>query len=618
MNLNLGNVSNAIIGKSLKTEELKGEKFNVFWGLPIMSSDAISSVAYAGEEILLILMPVMGLLSYRYMLYASLCIIFLLFMLIFSYRQTIDAYPAGGGSYIVATDNLGTTAGLVAGASLIIDYILTVAVSASAGTAAITSAIPSLLPHTVTITLALITILVIGNLKGIRESSKVFGVPTYIFIFLILVMLIWGVIKINFMGYVPKSSYKIPDVSGTITIFLFLKAFAAGCTALTGVEAVSNGVPNFREPSQKNAKIVLMLLAFIVLLMFGGISYLAALYHAVPSSNVTVVAQISWQVFNGGVLFYIIQAATAVILVMACNTAFAGLPLLLALMAKDGYAPRQFAKRGKRLNYSNGIIMLGLLAAILVVIFKGDTHYLLGLYAVGVFISFTLSQCGMFKRWTKIKINGWKHKAFINGLGGVLTFVTTIIIGVTRFTRGAWVVFILIPIIVYTMEKIKRHYLKVAQQLRLSMDELRKYEKVSFEGQKRYVIVPIDTLNKSFLKALNYARTISENIIVFHVSVDDEVTNKLLKKWNEYNIGIPIIVKKSPYRSIIKPLAKFIDSEEYSAGPKDTITVVLPQFVVTKWWGNILHNQTALLIKTILLKRRNIAIVTVPYIIDEN
>ncbi|WP_368490585.1 APC family permease [Clostridium sp. BJN0013] len=615
MSLKLSNLLDNLTGKRLKTEEITQEKFTVFWGLPIMSSDAISSVAYAGEEILWKLIPIIGIMSYKYMLYVSLCIIFLMFMLTFSYRQTIDAYPEGGGSYIVAKDNFGKNAGLVAGASLIIDYILTVAVSASASTAAITSAIPALLSHKVTITLILIIFLVIGNLRGIRESSKLFGIPTYLFIFSILFMILWGIIKVHFGGYVPKPVYNIPAVSGEVTWFLLLNAFAAGCTALTGIEAVSNGVPSFKEPSQKHAKIVLLLLSLVVLMVFGGISYLTTLYHAVPNSKVTVIAQISQQIFGGNIMFYVIQCTTAIILIMAGNTAFTGLPLLLAFIAKDGYAPRQFTKRGKRLSYSNGIIVLGVLSCILVIMFKGDTHFLLPLYAVGVFISFTLSQFGMFTRWVRNKGRGWKHRAIINGLGGLLTFITTIIIGVTRFKHGAWIVFILIPAIVYIMLKINEHYREVARQLKLSAGEMPK--KVDFLDQKKHVIVPIDTLNKSFLKALNYARTISKNIIIFHVSIDDESTNKLLKKWDEYDIDIPIVVKKSSYRNVIGPLIKFIESEEYYAGSEDTVTVVIPQFVITKWWGNILHNQTALLIKTMLLKRRNIAIVTIPYIIDE-
>ncbi|HBC96186.1 MAG TPA: amino acid permease [Clostridium sp.] len=606
-----------LIGKSLKTNELKSEKFNVFWGLPVLSSDAISSVAYAGEEILWVLIPVLGIMSYKYMFYSALCIVFLMILVTLSYRQTIDAYPQGGGSYIVAKDNLGTIPGLVAGASLTIGYILTVAVSTSAGTAAIISAIPVLLPYRVAITLLFIFIITIGNLRGIRESAKVFGTPTYLFMVVILIMIFFGIFKVKVLGYVPKPIYKIPPVVSDITVVLFLRAFSSGCTALTGIEAVSNGIPNFKEPSQKNAKRVLELLALVVLVIFGGVSYLATLYHAVPNPNMTVVAQIAHQVFGGTVMFYLVQATTAIILIMASNTAFAGLPLLLAFIAKDGFAPRQFAKRGKRLGYSNGIISLGLVSSLLVIMFQGDTHYLMPLYAVGVFISFTLSQAGMFKRWIRLKSKGWIRRAAINGIGALVTFATAVILGITKFLSGAWVVFVLTPLIVYIMMAIKNHYSEVARQLKLPVSE-RPKEKVDLSKQKRYVIVPIDTLNKSFLKALNYARTISDNIIIFHVSVDDEATARLLKRWHEYNVDIPIVVKKSPYRSILGPLVKFIKSEEYAAGPKDTVTVVLAQLIVTKWWGNILHNQTALFIRTMLLRMRNIAVVTVPYIIFED
>lgn len=613
MEIKLGRL---LIGKSLKTDELKDEKFNIFWGLPILSSDAISSVAYAGEEILWVLIPIIGLMSYKYMFYAALCIVFLMFLLVFSYKQTIDNYPNGGGAYIVAKENLGTNAGLVAAASLTIDYILTVAVSTSAGTAAITSAVPSLLPHKISIAIALIILMTIGNLRGIRESSKMFGIPTYFFMISVLAMIIIGIVKVHVFGYIPHDTLNaIPKVTGDVTIFLFLRAFAAGCTALTGIEAVSNGIPSFKDPAQKNAKIVLQLLAFIVLLIFGGLSYLATLYHAVPDEKVTVIAQIATQVFGTGFMFYVIQGTTAIILIMAANTAFAGLPLLLALMAKDGFVPRQFTKRGKRLGFSNGIIVLSILASILVILFRGDTHLLMPLYAVGVFISFTLSQSGMFTKWVREKKTGWRHKAAINGLGALVTFVTVIIIGVTKFLHGAWIVCILIPILVHAMLRVRAHYSHVAEQLKLNVYERPKA--IDLSEQKRYVIVPIDTLNRSFLKALNYARTISDNIIVFHVSVDDETTEKLLKKWDDYNVGIPIVVKQSPYRHIVGPLVKFIESEEYAAGPLDTVTVVIPQFVVAKWWGNILHNQTSLFIKTLLLKRRNIAMITIPYIIEE-
>lgn len=616
-------IEKMLIGEPLKTEELSHEKFNVFWGLPILSSDAISSVAYAGEAILIALIPILGGASYKYMVYVSLIIVLLLFMLVFSYRQTIDSYPNGGGSYIVAKDNLGTIPGLTAGAALSIDYVLTVAVSISSGTAAITSAFPSLFPYRVIICLVLILFMTIGNLRGLKDSSKMFGIPTYLFILTIAVMIITGIVK-NALG-IPPSTDKIPGMTavlnqqmGTVSIVLLLKAFASGCTALTGVEAVSNGIPNFKAPSQKHAKTVLMLLGGVVLFMFGGISFLAKMYLPVPDPKITVVAQIAAKVFGlhtFSFMFYLVQITTAFILIMAANTAYADLPLLLSLIAKDGFAPRQFAKRGKRLSFSNGIILLCIGASTLIIVFHGLTNDLLPLYAVGVFLSFTLSQTGMLTRWFRLKTPGWKHKAVINGFGAFLSFLTVTDLAIDKFMLGAWVVCLMIPFLVLVMLRIKKHYSVVAEQLKLTADV--KPKDISFIKQKQYVIVPIDTLNKSFIKALNYARTISDNIIVFHISVDDEATKRLQKKWEEFNVGIPMVVKKSPFREVINVLCDYIDSEEYAAGPKDTVTVVMPQFKTTKWWHNVLHNQTSMFIRSSLMKKRNIAVITVPYIIEE-
>lgn len=604
-----------LIGKTLKTEELEGEKLNVFWGLPILSSDAVSSVAYAGEEILIVLIGVIGLIAYRYMFYAALCIVILLFILVFSYRQTIDSYPCGGGSYIVAKDNLGTIPGLTAGASLSVDYVLTVAVSICAGTAAITSALPSLIQHKVAIALVMLFFITIGNLRGVKESSKLFGVPTYLFIGSCVVLIVTGIARHFIFGYSPTPLYPMPQQIGDITLFLFLRAFASGCTALSGVEAVSNGIPNFKAPSQKNAKAVLSLLAFLVLFIFGGLSFLATIYHPVPHPDVTVFAQIAQQVFGKNIMFYIMQVTTALILVMAANTAYAGLPLLLSIMAKDGYAPRQFSQRGKRLSFSNGIILLGSAAAILIIVFQGDTHLLLPLYAVGVFLSFTLSQVGMFLKWERSREPGFKHKAFINGLGALITFITVILIGITKFLHGAWIVCIVIPVLVYLMVKVKEHYTEVAKQLKLSIEQ-RPNEGVTTNNQQ-HVIILVGSLNKSFLKALNCARCLSQNVVAFHVSTDVEVTEKLQSKWNEYNPGIPLIIKYSSHRETIKPLMKFIESEERASKHGETVTVVISQFVITKWWHNILHNQTAYFIKSMLYKNRNVAVLTVPYIIEE-
>ena len=615
-------IEELLIGKPLKTEELKGEKFNVFWGLPILSSDAMSSVAYASEAILKILLPVLGIASFTSLVHVSLAIVVLLFILVFSYRQTIDSYPSGGGSYIVAKDNLGTMPGLTAGAALSIDYVLTVAVSICAGTAAITSAVPALFKYRVIISLALILLLTIGNLRGIKESSKMFGTPAYLFIIIIAILIFTGIIK-HLLGYPPAVTHvdgvaEIPKQVGSIGLILFLQAFASGCTALTGVEAVSNGIPNFRDPAQKNAKKVLLRLGLVVLFMFGGISYLATMYHGVPNEKVTLVAQIALMVFGNGAfkfMFIAVQASTALILIMAANTAYADLPLLLSLIAKDGYAPRQFNKRGKRLSFSNGIILLCLGASMLVIGFNGLTDALLPLYAVGVFLSFTLSQTGMLTRWFRLKTPGWRHKAVINGIGALMTLFTVVDIAAEKFMLGAWVVIILIPLFVFAMLRIKNHYNKIAEQLKLVIDE--KPKDITYIEHKQYVIVPIDTLNKSFLKALNYARTISSNIIVFHISIDEEATERLQKKWAEYNVGIPMIIKKSPYRDVLKLLCDYIDSEEYAAGPNDMVTVVIPQFIITKWWHKVLHNQTSWFLRTMLMKRRNIAVITVPYIIEE-
>jgi amino acid transporter len=601
-----------LIGKRLKSEDIHHEKFSVFRGLPILSSDAISSVAYACEEILWVLIPVIGILAFEYTFFVSLAIIILLCILIFSYRQTIDSYPKGGGSYIVSKDNLGTMPSLVAGASLTIDYILTVAVSSCAGTAALTSAFPQLLTHKVSITIIIIIIMSIGNLRGISESGKLFSLPTYLFVVMAILMVIYGIAKVYVFGYTPNPTVAIPTAVGSISIFIFLKAFSAGCTALTGIEAVSDGVPNFKAPAQKNAKNVLWLLFGIVIVIFGGMAYLSTLYHAVPSFDKTVISQIAEQVFGRGILFYIMQIATTLILIMAANTAFSDLPLLLSFIAKDGYAPRQFLKRGDRLSFSNGIIVLAISASLLVILFKAETHFLLPLYAIGVFMSFTLSQTGMVIRWTKSKEKGWQYKAFVNGFGAFITFITTLIIGYNKFIHGAWIVLILVPAIVYIMKRIRHHYDDIAEQL--SMQDMN-MPKINSKCA-RHFIVPVGGLNKSVLKTLNYAKCLSNDIIAFHVSVDAEETEKLKQKWEKYNINVPLVIREAPYRNILEKLMEYIESEDFPGEATDMVTIVIPQFIVSAWWGNVLHNHTALFLKNTLLKNRTIAVITVPYIIE--
>jgi amino acid transporter len=610
-----------LIGKPLKSEEIHGEKFNVPFGLSILSSDAISSVAYASEEILWVLVPIVGFVAYQFMFYDALAIIVLLLILVFSYRQTINSYPSGGGAYIVAKDNLGVIPGLVAGASLSVDYILTVAVSVSAGTAAITSAFPSLLNHRISIALFFVALLMVGNLRGVRESAKIFAFPPYLFIFAMLSMIVYGIYKVKVLGYVPEVPSNLPQQVSDITVFLFLRAFAAGCTALTGVEAVSNGIPNFKEPAAKNAIRVLFLLATIIFIMFGGISYLATLYHAVPSVEKTVISEIAVQVFGTGFMFYFVQAATAIILVLAANTAYSGFPLLLAIIAKDGYTPKQLKQRGQRLSFSNGIIFLTSAAALLIIIFRGETHYLIPLYAVGVFISFTLSQSGMVVKWFKQRHsdNKWFLKAGVNGFGAIITFITVIIIGVTKFLTGAWIVLVLIPLLVYFMMRVKDHYQHVTKGLKLSgkVPAL-----ILSKHGPRHFIVLVESLNMAVFKAIDYAKCLSDDIVAFHVSIDEEETEKLKKRWQEYNIGIPLIIKESPYRELIKPLLNYIESDEHASKWGEMITIVMPQFVVEKAWENALHNQTHMLIRTTLLNHNvegyaNITVISVPYLIEE-
>jgi amino acid transporter len=608
-------IQSLFIGKALKTTELEAEKFSVLWGLPILSSDAISSVAYASEEILMVLIPILGIAAYKPMLYIALAITVLLLILVFSYRQTIDQYPNGGGSYIVASENIGKIPGLVAASSLTIDYMLTIAVSTCAGTAAITSAFPSLLPHKVLITILLIALLTIGNLRGMGDSSKLFGIPTYLFIISIIAMIVTGVFKVVVLGQIPEQVATLGQPVSDLSIVILLKAFSSGCTALTGVEAVSDGIPNFRDPAQKNAKKVLGLLALLVFMIFGGVCYLATMYHAQPFQDRTVIAQISSQIFGqNSIMFFVVQGTTAIILIMAANTAFADLPLLLSILGRDGYVPRQFSARGKRLNFSNGIIVLFIITSLLVYVFNGNTHLLIPLYAVGVFISFTLSQFGMFKKWIKSKEGNWKHKAVINGLGALVTAITCIIIGASKFYHGAWIVIICIPIMVFMMLRVRRHYTKIRDNLKIDIDaaDLIKREKVI-----NHVIVPVQTINKSFIKSLNYALALGDSIEAYHVSTNDEITKKLIERFKNLQVNATLVVENAPYRNVSEKMIKYIDIQHEKLGKNEVITIVMPQFIIHKWWHHMLHNQTSLFLRTALLKRRNVSVVTIPYIINE-
>lgn len=609
----MSRIKNALLGKPLTNKAISGEKYSILWGLPILASDAVSSVAYASEEILLVLIPAIGYLAYGQLSILSSAIIVLLVLLVLSYRQTIERYPNGGGAFVVAKENIGVTAGVAAGSALAVDYTLTVAVSISAGVAAIISAFPFLFNFRVILCLVFLLIIMIGNLRGVRESARLFSIPTYAFVIGILFMIIYGIYKVRYLGYVPpQPSPEQLRVLEPITLFLILRAFSSGCAAVTGIEAVSNSVPNFKEPSAKNAKMTLTLLGLIVFVCFGGTSLLANIYHVVPIEHKTVLSQIANEIFGKGFMFYYIQATTAIILAMAANTAYSGFPLLMSVMAGEGYVPRQLTVRGDRLSYSNGIILLTCLAALLIVLFNGDTHLLIPLYAVGVFMSFTLSQSGMFMKWLRSKDEKNRvAKAMINGTGAFVTGIATIVIGGTKFVHGAWIVVIVIPILISLCLMVKRHYTAIACQLRIEDDELSKMD-ISSKSYKNHVIVPISSLNKASVRALKFARTISHNVVAFNVAINEEDAKKVRQRWKLLKTDIRLVIKYSPFRKIIEPLLKFIESEEHEYQKGDMITVVLPKFSVIAWWHVFLHNHTRFFIENKLLKHKHIVVATMP------
>ncbi|MCX7771761.1 MAG: APC family permease, partial [Clostridia bacterium] len=451
-------------------------------------------------------------------------------------------------------------------------------------------------------------LLMIGNLRGIRESSKIFGIPTYAFIFAILAMIVTGFVKV-WTGYTPPQPV-IQSAGEPLTLMLLLRAFSNGCTALTGVEAVSNAVPNFKKPPEKYAKRVLLILSIIILVLFGGTSILANIYKVVPGQRAMLVL-IAEEVFGHNIMYYFVTATTFIILIMAANTAFSGFPMLVSVMAKEGYAPRQLSMRGDRLSYDNGIKLLSFAAIILIILFNAKVSKLIGLYAIGVFISFTLSQGGMFLKWTREKGKNWIYKAIVNGTGAIVTSIAVVIIAFTKFSEGAWIVVVLIPIMIFLMIKVKTHYVAVQRQLRIKPEELENFE-FEKKAYRNRVIVPIESINNSSVRALRFAKTISDNITAFTIVIDREDEVKIRERYDKLNTGIPLIVRYSPYRKVVEPLLNFIKSAEYNYTKGDMITVILPQFVVKKWWQRILHNNTSFYIEKELLKHKHIVVSVMP------
>ena len=593
------------VGTPLPTAQSRHERLNKTTALAVFASDALSSVAYATEEILLVLV-LAGTMALDYSLPIGVAIAGLVAIVTSSYRQTIRAYPQGGGAYIVTKDNLGTTPALAAGAALLIDYVLTVAVSVAAGVAAVTSAFPALFPYRVWLGVFLVAAIGVANLRGIRESGKIFAAPTYLFIVSLAAMVGWGIFGAVFHR-LPETPYE-PHPGGLegVGLFLILRAFASGCTALTGVEAVSDGVPAFKPPESQNARIVLGWLGVILVTLFLGITYLAYDFGIVPRETETVISQLARRIWGNGVLYYGIQAVTMLILVLAANTSFADFPRLSYFLARDRFIPRQFGNQGDRLVYSNGILILSGVAMALIVIFRGDTHALIPLYAVGVFISFTLSQASMVRRWLRLREEGWWWRAWVNGFGAAVTGLVMITIAVTKFTHGAWIVVLLIPTLVAIFMIIHNHYEVVARQLSLEGFEPPPPVTTS-------VLVLVGDLHRGVVRAIGYAQSLSPNAKAVFVETDPDRTRRLEEKWGKWGMGLPLIVLTSPYRSLLGPLIDYIDQLREKGGENHMVTIVLPEFIPARWWQQLLHNQTALLIKGAMLFRRNVTVTDVPY-----
>ena len=600
----LSRLKRAFLGSPLPTAQSRHERLAKTTALAVFASDALSSVAYATEEILLVLV-LAGTAALSYSLPISIVIALLIAIVVSSYRQTIRAYPQGGGAYIVSKDNLGAPAGLVAGAALLIDYVLTVAVSVAAGIAALTSAVPALFPYRPWLCVAAVVLIAVVNLRGIRESGKLFAAPTYLFIASLGLLIVYGGAGAIF-NFLPEAPYQRhpPGLEG-VGIFLFLRAFASGCTALTGVEAVSDGVPAFKPPEAHNARIVLTWLGVILIALFIGITFLAYDFGIAPRHEETVVSQLARHVFGSGPLYFELQAVTMLILLLAANTSFADFPRLSFFLARDRFIPRQFATQGDRLVFSNGILILGGLAALLLVIFRGDTHALIPLYAVGVFLSFTLSQASMVRRWLRLKEEGWWWRWWLNAVGALVTGLVMITIAATKFTHGAWIVVLLIPTLVAVFVMVHRHYAEVAVQL--SLDAFSPPPPMT-----NTVLVLVGDIHRGVIKAIQYAKTLSPNAKAVFVETDPERTRRLEEKWGRYGMGVPLIVLTSPYRSLLGPLTKYVDHLQ-NQGENHVVTIVLPEFIPARWWQLGLHNQTAFLIKGAMLFRKNVIVTDVPY-----
>jgi amino acid transporter len=619
-----------LIGRPLATADAPHQTIGRAIGLAVFASDALSSTAYATQEILLIL-AIAGTSAFGHAFPIALAIVALLAVVTISYEQTIHAYPGGGGAYIVARDNVGDFAAQTAGGALLMDYILTVAVSVSSGVAQITSAYPFLFSYRVYLSVGLVLFVMLINLRGVKESGTMFAIPTYFFL-----VMMFLTVCVGFFRYLAATLGTVVDPppldiahsASLITPFLILHAFSSGTTALTGVEAISNGIPAFREPRSHNAGITLIWMAAILGTLFLGITFLGVQISAIPSEAETVISQLARSAFDGrGMLYLGVIAATTVILIMAANTSFADFPRLSALLAADGFLPRQLTYRGSRLVYSRGIVALALIASLLIAIFNASVSALIPLYAIGVFLSFTLSQAGMARRWWKIghlppgrEVQergsvlryepGWAFKMAINGFGAFCTAAVTLVFAITKFAEGAWIVLLLVPILVAIFSAIHHHYRDLAAHL--SLEHYGTPPRIL----RHCVILPLSGVHRGTIEALRYARSLSDDITAVHVSIDPEEGQKIRQKWEVWGGGARLVILDSPFRLLLEPLLQYIEEIAGQRQPNETITIVVPQFVPRHWWHNFLHNQTAMLLRLALLFRRGIVITDVPVHVD--
>jgi amino acid transporter len=622
--------STLLIGRPLPTADAPHQTIGKAVGLAIFASDALSSTAYATQEIMFILAAA-GTAAFSNVFPISIVIVGLLAIVALSYEQIIHAYPDGGGAYIVARDNIGELPAQIAGAALLTDYILTVAVSISSGMAQIVSAFPALFDYRVVIAVVLVLIVMLVNLRGVKEAGITFAIPSYFFILMMSLSVGVGMFRYFTGSLTPVIEPPELEVIQTITIitpFLILHAFSSGTAALTGIEAISNGITAFKEPRSRNAGITLVWMALILGSLFLGISFLSSQIHAIPSEYETVISQMGRTIFAGkGVLYLALIAATTIILIMASNTSFAGFPRLGALLAQDGFLPRQMAFKGSRLVYSYGIVSLTIIAILLVAVFKASVTSLIPLYAIGVFMSFTLSQAGMARRWWKIGHlkpgaqvqergsilqyeRGWQSKMIINGFGALCTFIVMMVFAVTKFIDGAWLVLILIPLLVIMFTGIHSHYRGIARRL-----SLEKYAAVPPISRHR-VILPISGVHRGTLAALRYAKMLSDDVTAVNISTDPDEAEILKAKWDDWGEGIRLVILESPYRSLLEPLLEYIEEIASQRQPNEIITIIVPQFVPKRTIHNVLHTNTAFWLRAALLFKPGIVITDVPYQVD--